>query len=138
MLSLGLDCVSVSQWEYSCKQVFGFPFKYVVGKGFWEPSRIVLLLQHITSVQSVSQFCGLKDFSHPPSPNRLSSSCNSKHKTLMRRRVWVLERWRRKERVYCRLCPHESCSYQIGVKQYCLLNYITSEQLLAHSGNNVR
>lgn len=39
MLSLGVDCVSVSQWEDSCKQVFGFPFKYVVGKGFWEPSR---------------------------------------------------------------------------------------------------
>ena len=137
MLSLGIGCVAVSRWEDSCKQVFGFPFKYVLGKGFWDPSRRVLLLQGITSVEPVSEFCELKDFFHPASPKRLSSSYDSKQKTLMRRKVWGLERRRRKERMHCRLCPRESCSYRIGVKQYWLLNCVTSQQLLAHSGSNV-
>lgn len=33
-----LHLTSVLRWQDSLKQVFGFPSKYIVAQGFWEPS----------------------------------------------------------------------------------------------------
>lgn len=48
-----LHLTSVLQWQDSLK-VFGFPFKYIVAQGFWEPSSAAIT--GITSLESVSYF----------------------------------------------------------------------------------
>lgn len=47
-----LPFTSVLQWEDLFKQVFDFPFKYIVAQGFWEPSSAAITGG--TSVESVS------------------------------------------------------------------------------------
>lgn len=52
-----LHFTSVLQWEDLFKQVFDFPFKYIVAQGFWEPSSAAI---------TGGNFCGSRDFSYPP------------------------------------------------------------------------
>lgn len=77
-----LHLTSVLQWEDSCKQVFGFPFKCIVAQGFWEPSNAAITGDNFRriSLSFVDQGISLTP---PSSPN---SPCNSKHKTLMKRK----------------------------------------------------